>query len=84
MPDDNVMKRDIEDIPIVRERVLHSSDIIPGTVQQRHITQNNFLVKFGLSSNRPDGTSHVRVYFATDTGVLSMWDGSSWLTTTLT
>ena len=44
-------------------------------------------IKFGLAANRPvtpGSDSWFYAYFATDSGVLSCWDGSAWLTTILT
>lgn len=64
-------------------RLIHSSDITPGAIQQRHIEPNAYLMFFGLSADRPNGSTHIKAYFATDTRVLSMWDGTQWRTTTL-
>lgn len=44
-----------------------------------------YLLTTGLAASRPSsGTFVGQQYFATDTHVLSIWDGSTWRTTTLT
>ena len=66
--------------------MVDGTDILTGAVEQRHLEAGLNAIKFGLAANRPTapGTnSHFRAYFATDTGVLSCWTGSAWLTTTL-
>ena len=83
MPE-NVFEKKLEEQPTEKPRVLHSSDFIPGIVDQRHLSGDLKVVKFGLSADIPDGSSDIKIWFSTDTGVLSMWDGSAWLTTTLT
>lgn len=44
-------------------------------------------IQSGLAADRPatptNPTRRSMVYFATDTGVLSVWNGSAWKTTTL-
>lgn len=64
-------------------RRLHQSDIPPNTIEQRHL-KSMWGIHHGLAADRPDGSTHVKAYFATDTGVLSLWSGTAWLTTTLT
>lgn len=73
----------LEEEPVTRTRAPHSSDYPPGIFEQRHLKSPAKIVYFGLAANRPDGSSSVKAWFATDTGALSMWDGSSWLSTTL-
>ena len=79
----NLLKGKLESQPVVSMRTLHSSDILPGTIEQRHVRSPFKVVKFGLAADIPDGSSDVKAYFATDTGDLSMWDGSAWLSVTL-
>ena len=69
--------------PVEKNRPLHQSDFPPKVVKNRHI--DGILIERGLIADRPsDGTTNIQAYFATDTGVLSIWDGTQWLTTTLT
>jgi hypothetical protein len=77
---------DSKELPAWKEMVppLHQSDVPVGTIKQRHLEPNALLVFTGLSANRPNGTTWVKAYFATDTGVLSIWNGTAWKTTTLT
>lgn len=79
----NVFKGKLENQPVVDARTLHSSSFLPGIIDQRHVKSPFKMVKFGLAADRPDGSSDVKAYFATDTGALSMWNGSSWLSVTL-
>jgi hypothetical protein len=79
----NVFKGKLEERPVSDARTIHSSDFLPGIIQQRHIKAPFKVVKFGLAADRPDGGSDVKAYFATDTGALSMWNGSAWLSVTL-
>lgn len=63
---------------------LHQSDVPPGTIKRRHL--EDVVIVFGVAADRPtDGEAEgVRAYFATDTGVLSCWTGTAWLSETLT
>lgn len=61
---------------------LFQSDIPAKTIKLRHI--EDVVIVFGVSADRPENDlSGVKSYFATDTGVLSCWDGTQWLETTL-
>lgn len=61
---------------------LIQSDVPPGTIKRRHV--EDVVIVFGDSNDRPTtGSDGVKSYFSTDTGVLSCWDGSQWLETTL-
>jgi len=79
----NVFKGKLEDRPVVDARTFHSSDFLPGIMEQRHLKAPNFIIRFGLAADIPDGTTDVKAFFATDTGALSLWDGDQWLSTTL-
>ena len=81
MPE-NVFEKKLEEQPTEKPRVLHSSDLPVGIVDQRHLSGDLKVIKFGTSI--PDGSSDIKAHFNPSTGVLSMWDGSGWLTTTLT
>lgn len=63
--------------------VLHQSDILPRTIKQRHLEPNAQIIFFGLSTAIPDGSSHVKAYFETDTNKLKLWNGTAWVSTTL-
>jgi len=58
-------------------------NLLPKCVHQRHIFQG-WVIFSGLAANRPDGTTQIKAYFATDTHILSLWDGTSWFNVTLT
>ena len=52
------------------------------SVKQRHVEAN--IIFFGTAANRPDGTTEVKAWFATDTNTLSLWNGSAWVEEVLT
>ena len=63
-------------------RRIHQSDIPPQTIKTRHV--EDAVIKRGLAADLPtEGSQACWAYFATDTGELSIWDGSAWLSTTL-
>lgn len=80
---DNVFNRELKPFELKKKETLHSSDLLPNSIKGRHLESNMYAIYFGLSTNRPDGSTHAKAYFSTDTGVLSIWDGSQWLSTTL-
>jgi hypothetical protein len=70
-----------EEVKTLRNRLIYQDRIIPGSIKQRHLEAN--IIFTGLAANKPDGSTEVKAYFETDTGVLNIWDGSQWLTITL-
>lgn len=77
------MNDQIEDrLTNLESRRITQRDIINGAVKQRHIEA--MIIFRGLAADRPDGSTAVQAYWATDTGVLSIWSGSAWLSETLT
>lgn len=78
----NIFDSGMEPLEVTKTTVIDGSDIFPRTIKQRHI--DGVLLQRGLAANRPDGTTETLFYFATDTGVLSAWTGTAWLTVTLT
>lgn len=74
----DVYHKDIRD-----NRSTRSSDIPPGIIKQRHVGGEYKVVKFGLAADRPDGSTRTKSFFATDTNVLSMWNGTAWVSVTL-
>jgi len=81
MPKQNILQREPDEEVLPEERVvLHQSDITSGFVDAR---MNKYDV-IRRSTSRPGGTTHTKAHFNTSSGVLSIWDGSRWLTTTLT
>lgn len=59
-------------------------DLLPSVVHQRHLFQG-LMIFTGLSANRPSNSpvTEKLAYFATDTGVFSLWNGTAWKSTTL-
>ena len=62
-------------------RILHQSDIPTSLIKARHMEAEIILT--GLDANLPDGTTEVKSFFATDTNKFYMWNGSAWVSTTL-
>lgn len=60
-------------------RVISPTDINRGIISQSHMNTATAVITLGLSANRPKvGGQTCRAYFATDTGVLSIWNKSAW------
>lgn len=66
---------------IENQRTIHQSDFIPKIVKQ--VAVDGMIIKRGLAADRPDGSTDTKAYFATDTNVLSIWNGTAWKSTTL-
>jgi len=67
---------------------VHQSDIPNATIKQRHIGEGNRFIRSGLESNLPtegEGTSpnSTAYYFCTDTNKLKIWNGTIWVSATL-
>lgn len=80
---DDQTKREI--ITLVAEEVrklFAQSDAVRRSVKQRHLEGD--LIFRGLAAKRPSGSSEVKIYFATDTNVLSIWNGTAWTSHTIT
>jgi len=81
----NLIKRLIDEAirKMPRQKLLQS-DVPPQTIKYRHIEDK--VIVFGLAADRPTDGSDVGVYayFATDTNVLSCWNGTAWVSETLT
>lgn len=67
---------------------IHQSDIVNGAVKQRHMGEANRFIRSGLEANLPtegEGTNAngTACYFCTDSNKLKIWNGDSWVSTTL-
>jgi hypothetical protein len=67
---------------------IHQSDIVPDAVKQRHMGEANRFIRSGLEKDLPiegEGTSSnsTAYYFCTDSNKLKIWNGTSWVSTTL-
>jgi len=68
-----------------RNRVISQSSIFPDTIKQRHVGEGVRFIRAGLAASRPtSGEKAGAIYFATDTNVLSIWNGTAWTTHTIT
>ena len=93
------MDRNIEDLiqqirtltqrlSALEQRRVGQGMIINGQVKQRHLGEGNRFIRSGLAADRPTTGEPVEVnssayYFSTDSGVLSVWNGTAWLSVTL-
>ena len=62
--------------PTDNQKRIGQWDIIPGAVKQRACEA--WLTFSGLEADIPSGSSEVKMYYATDTNKLYLWDGSAW------
>ncbi len=59
-------------------------DMFPkNIVLQSFFETNLWGIKSDVAANRPSDGSQYQAFFATDTNVLSLWNGSAWKSTTL-
>lgn len=68
---------------IDKKEYIQSQDLSPEIVESRHIAPPFRIIEFGLESALPNGSTRTKAFFATDTNKLYMWNGSAWVSTTL-
>jgi hypothetical protein len=69
------------------QRRIFQQQIVPDAIKMRHMGEANRFVRSGLEANRPSpptGTDSSACYFATDTNKLYVYNGTVWVSTTLT
>lgn len=78
-------------IDLLENKRIYQMDITPQAIKNRHLGEPNSYVFSGLAVDRPTtGVSldtaglGCSIYWAYDTGVLSIWNGTAWLSETLT
>lgn len=83
MPEQNVFEipEKKEEEKVEKRRPLHSSDFIRRVIKPQHI--DGMVITRGSAANLPSGSSHVLAYFETDTNKLKIWNGTAWVSTTL-
>ena len=65
--------------------VIGQFDVLPDMVKQRHVGEGIRFIRSGTAANRPtSGEKAGAVWFATNTDVLSVWNGTTWVSETLT
>jgi hypothetical protein len=77
-----------ERLDALEQRRIGQGMVLPGAIKQRLLGEGNRFIRSGLAVNRPTVGEPVEsnssaYYFATDTGVLSAWNGTVWVSTTL-
>lgn len=92
-PDDikDILKKldDLQkDVDFLRNKRITQVDVVPDSIKQRAMGESNRWVRGGLAADRPTmgepTTNGYALYWAYDTGVLSIWDSTQWLDVTLT
>lgn len=67
------------------KRAFGQFDVLPDVVKSRHVGEGVRFVRAGTAANRPtSGEKTGAIYLATDTNVLSCWNGTAWVSETLT
>lgn len=75
-----------QEVERLKQRRVYQSDLAPTVVKSRHFGEGNPYFYAGLEANLPPGnvvTSSVTCYFATDTDDLWIWNGTAWVSVTL-
>jgi hypothetical protein len=77
------IKKELENL---RFRRVFQQDLMPQAVKQKHMGEPNAYINAGLEADIPDGasvTSGVSVYFEKDTNKLKIYNGTSYVSVTL-
>lgn len=72
-------------VQALESKRIYQMDIVPDAVKTRHMGEPNRFVVSGLAADRPNGytvTGGTLAYFATDTNVYSLWNGTTWVSET--
>ncbi len=73
-----LVEKKVADILLRKTRpLIHQSDLIPRTIKNRHV--DGVILETGVAADRPNGATHTKEWFSTDSGLLSVWDGDSWV-----
>lgn len=75
-----------KDVDYLMQKRLIQQDIVPDIIKTRAMGEANRYIFSGLAAARPNGAkfgNSTRIYFATDTNVLSVWNGTAWKSVTL-
>lgn len=68
----NIFDRKLKQLDVTPKKVIHSTDILPKTIKQRHV--DGIILKTGVASDRPNGSSDVKMYYEIDTKKLKIWN----------
>lgn len=77
------LKREIENL---KQKRIYQQDIIPDGVKQRHLGEANRYIWTGLEADLPEGhevTSSTVAYFCIDSNKLKIWNGTAYVSVTL-
>ena len=81
--DEKQIRQLVESMLRENYRFIHQADIPRETIKQGHIERGAMVIFRGLAADRPDGSGEVKAWFATDTNVLSVYNGTAWVGVTL-
>ena len=75
----------LEEQKLVGRKIIHQTDILPGTIKNRHLQSNVHAVNIGNIADRPDGTTHIKIWFSKDENKLYIWNETdqAWKSVTL-
>jgi hypothetical protein len=77
-----------DEVRVLKSRRITQTDLMNSCVKSRHVSEGVNYIRSGLAAARPTtGEEPLQgspIFFATDSNVLSVWNGSAWVTETLT
>mgnify|MGYP006921408599 CR=1 FL=1 len=76
-----------EEVALLKQSRVSQTGVIPGAIKSRHIGEGPRFIRSGLATDLPtegeNATDSSALYYATDTNVLYLWDGSAWKSITV-
>lgn len=84
---EEIIKKLEKRIEVLETRRSFQWDIAPGAVKQRHLGESNMYIWAGLEADLPEGnevTSSTTAYFCLDSNKLKIWNGTTYVSVTLT
>lgn len=79
MPDKNLLSSQEQTPPQPVIQPIDRKTIPAATIRPRHLQAGYAMIKVGLASSRPNSTTEVLFFFASDTHVMSFWTGKAWV-----
>lgn len=76
-----------EKVAFLEKKRITQVDIVPYAIKQRHVGEGVKFIQSGLDTDKPTGETPLQgseAYFATDTNKLYIFNGTAWVSTTLT
>lgn len=80
---EDIVKNLEKRVKILEQKRVYTADIMPKAVKREHL--EDVVIVFGLAADLPtDDSTGIKAYFSTDTNVLSLYNGTAWVSETLT